>query len=593
MSTGNERVNREVYAYLFRTYGKSPAQWVGFVAEVIRVLIIRVYVVVVMAQATTSIAAGDIAGAKRYALLFLGAYIIGSVIGTLGELLSIHTENVRYERLAIHFYQKITGKDLSFYRDNQTGYLTSVFRQHLDSTLNLLRFFRGEALGTIISLIIPPIILFFASPGIGLIAILVIIIQFVYVVWSSSKANRYRQISHEAYRKVTGEISDIITNIIAFKASGIESRAQDTMATLIKEETDGFHMRHKMTILFDLPRSILTACGITATIYLIIINSASNPAALGLIVLTLTYMFQIVRNVGALPALITQHDDLVTKMHPTLKYLSDEYENIRDTSDPLPLAIQQGVIDIDHIVFSYPSHSGKKSRIPIFDGLTIHIRGGEQVGIVGLSGAGKSTLANLLLRFDEIESGAIRIDGIDIRSVKQSELRKNIAYVPQEPLLFHRTIRDNIAYYDNTKSDKEIIRASRAAHAHEFIEKLPEGYDTIVGERGIKLSGGQKQRVAIARAVLKKAPIMIFDEATSALDSESEQIIRRALPEIIGNQTAIIVAHRLSTVAGLHRIIVMHDGRIIESGSHAELLELKGRYYSLWQKQTSEFATSE
>ncbi|MGB5018210.1 MAG: ATP-binding cassette domain-containing protein, partial [Candidatus Moraniibacteriota bacterium] len=164
--------------------------------------------------------------------------------------------------------------------------------------------------------------------------------------------------------------------------------------------------------------------------------------------------------------------------------------------------------------------------------------------------------------------------------------------VPQEPLLFHRTIRENIAYYDTLKSDEEIIRASKAAHAHEFIEKLPDGYDTIVGERGIKLSGGQKQRVAIARAILKKAPIMIFDEATSALDSESEQIIRRALPEIIGNQTAIIVAHRLSTVAGLHRIIVMHDGKIIESGNHTELLELKGRYYSLWQKQTSEFATS-
>jgi len=158
-------------------------------------------------------------------------------------------------------------------------------------------------------------------------------------------------------------------------------------------------------------------------------------------------------------------------------------------------------------------------------------------------------------------------------------------------LLFHRSIRENIAYYNNDISDEEVALAAKAAHAHEFIEKLPEGYNTTVGERGVKLSGGQKQRVAIARAILKKAPIMIFDEATSALDSESEQIIQRALPEIIGKQTAIVVAHRLSTVAGLDRIIVMHDGKVVEMGSHEELLDLKGRYYSLWQKQTSEFVS--
>ena len=203
-----------------------------------------------------------------------------------------------------------------------------------------------------------------------------------------------------------------------------------------------------------------------------------------------------------------------------------------------------------------------------------------------MSGAGKSTLANLLLRFDEVENGSIQIDGIDIRDVRQSELRQNIAYVPQEPLLFHRSVRDNIAYY-NTKVDiEEIVKAAKAAYAHEFIEKLPDGYETIVGERGVKLSGGQKQRVAIARAVLKKAPIILFDEATSALDSESEQIIQQALPEILGKHTAIIIAHRLSTVAKLDRIIVIHDGKVTEEGAHNGLLNMKGRYYSLWQRQT-------
>ena len=229
----------------------------------------------------------------------------------------------------------------------------------------------------------------------------------------------------------------------------------------------------------------------------------------------------------------------------------------------------------------------KNDSVTVFKNLNIKIGANEQVGVVGLSGAGKSTLASLLMRFDDVDSGSISIGGTDIRAVKQNELRRNIAYVPQEPLLFHRSVRDNIAYYNPEASDAEVERAAQAAHAHDFIKKMPRGYGTIVGERGIKLSGGQKQRIAIARAVLKDAPVMIFDEATSALDSESEQIIQRALPEILGKRTAIIIAHRLSTVAGLDRIIVMHDGAVAESGTHDQLLRKKGRYYALWQKQTS------
>ncbi len=298
-------------------------------------------------------------------------------------------------------------------------------------------------------------------------------------------------------------------------------------------------------------------------------------------------MLQIIRNVAALPDLVANHDDLVTKLYPTLDYLGSDYEKIQDPEKPKKLNITKAAVDISKVGFSYPSHSNNGTSISVFNNLDIHIVGGEQVGVVGLSGAGKSTLANLLLRFDEVQRGIISIDGTDIRDVKQAELRRKIAYVPQEPLLFHRTIKENIAYYNDDISEEEIIAASKAAHAHEFIQKLPDGYDTMVGERGVKLSGGQKQRVAIARAILKKAPIILLDEATSALDSESEQIIQKALPEILGKQTAIIVAHRLSTVSGLDRIIVMHEGKVIEDGNHQQLLRLKGRYYSLWQKQTN------
>ncbi len=225
----------------------------------------------------------------------------------------------------------------------------------------------------------------------------------------------------------------------------------------------------------------------------------------------------------------------------------------------------------------------------VFTDLNIDIKGGEHVGIVGQSGAGKSTLMSLLMRFDDVSSGSITIDGIDIRDVRQNELRQKIAYVPQEPLLFHRSMRENIAYFKKNASLEEVIVAAQAAHAHEFITQLADGYETMVGERGVKMSGGQKQRIVIARAILKNAPIMIFDEATSALDSESERIIHDAFPQIIGKHTAIIIAHRLSTVARLDRILVLDRGMVVENGTHDELLALRGRYYSMWQKQNGSF----
>lgn len=584
-------MNKEVYKHIMHTYGRNLWQWVGLLVEVFRIFVMRVYVVIAIAQVTANIASGNFEAAKQYTLYFFIAYVAASIIGTLGEILSAHVENRQYGELMMTFYQKLVGKDISFYRDNQTGYLASVYRQYLDGMMLLVRMLRGEALGAFISLVVPPVVLFIASPEVGIIAFLIVLAQFIYVIWSSSKSNKYRKLSHEIYRRITGEVSDVITNIIAFKSGGVEDRSRAHMAELAKQETAAFGLRRKTTALLDLPRNIITACGIAAAVYVIISkSSATDPQSLGLVVLTLTYMFQIIRSVDVLPSLIVTHDDLITKVYPTLKYLGDEHEEIRDPLKPKKLLIKDGSIVIEKVSFGYSSRSRKNARIPVFDSLTINIAGGEQVGIVGLSGSGKSTLVSLLLRFDEVDSGSISIDGVNIHDVKQSELRQKIAYVPQEPLLFHRSIKENIAYYNNEVNDAEIILAAKATHAHDFIERLPDGYDTIVGERGVKLSGGQKQRVAIARAVLKKAPIMIFDEATSALDSESEQIIQRALPEIIGKQTAIVIAHRLSTVAGLDRIIVMHEGKIVESGCHDELLGLGGRYASLWQKQTSEFA---
>ncbi|MBU6389643.1 ABC transporter ATP-binding protein/permease [Patescibacteria group bacterium] len=577
-------MNTAVYRYLFRTYGRHFGYLVGFVTEIIRSLAMRVWGTIIMANVVANLAIGQIAAAKQNSLLFLIVYAAGAVIGSIGELSTFWTENSVYGRLSVGYFQKLTGKDMGFYRDHQSGYLVSLFRQYLDSAIELARFLRSKAVRTVITLGAPTVVLLVLKWQVGLLAFGIVAIQILYVIWTSSKANQYRALSHEAYRKGTGEASDVITNITAFKSSGDVRQTYDRFAGLAKEETVSFWLRRKTVVLLDLPRDLFTAAGVTAA-FLITLSTSHGAGAIGLLVLTLTYMFQIIRSVSDLPGLIMEHDDLVTKVYPTLSYLTDVYETIRDPDKPKRWEVSNGSLTFSHLYFSYPAHSDKSREVPVFSDLNIEIRGGERVGIVGLSGAGKSTLASLIMRFDEVQSGSIAIDGTDIREMRQTDLHQAIAYVPQEPLLFHRSIRENIAYFNHEATEEDIVRAAKAAYAHDFITRLPDGYDSLVGERGVKLSGGQKQRVVIARAILKNARIMIFDEATSALDTESERIIHTALPEIIGKHTAIIIAHRLSTVAGLDRILVMHDGKIVEEGTHAELLAAGGRYCSLWQKQ--------
>jgi ATP-binding cassette subfamily B protein len=233
--------------------------------------------------------------------------------------------------------------------------------------------------------------------------------------------------------------------------------------------------------------------------------------------------------------------------------------------------------------FAYPS------RPPLFDGFDLSIVAGEKVGLVGRSGGGKTTLTRLLLRFADLEAGAIEIGGQNIARVAQASLRDSIATVPQEPAMFHRTIAENIRFGRPSATDAEVRRAAELAHAAEFIAELPFGYDTLVGERGVKLSGGQRQRVAIARAILKDAPILVLDEATSALDSESETYIQEALWALMRNRTAIVIAHRLSTVRRMDRLVVLEAGTIIEEGRHDQLLAARGHYAKLWDHQSGGF----
>jgi ATP-binding cassette subfamily B protein len=232
---------------------------------------------------------------------------------------------------------------------------------------------------------------------------------------------------------------------------------------------------------------------------------------------------------------------------------------------------------------------GHDADKPLFKNLNLRIQSGEKIGLVGPSGGGKTTLTTLLLRFMDIQDGTISVDGQDISKVTQNDLRSRIAYVPQEPLLFHRSLRENIRYGQLDASDEMVEAVSKMANAHEFIDTLSDKYETLVGERGTKLSGGQRQRVAIARAMIKNAPILVLDEATSALDSESEELIQDALWRLMEGRTAIVIAHRLSTIQKMDRILVLKNGAIVEESSHRDLIRQGGVYADLWNRQSGGF----
>jgi ATP-binding cassette subfamily B protein len=311
----------------------------------------------------------------------------------------------------------------------------------------------------------------------------------------------------------------------------------------------------------------------------------NDPSLLGVGIFAFTFTITLSNRLFDINNLMRNVEDGFLLASPMVEYMQQQPE-INDRPGAKPLKAKKGAIDLHNVTFNYQDENTEQT---VFKNLNLSIKPGEKIGLVGPSGGGKTTLTRLLLRFEDIDAGTIGIDSQDIAHVTQDSLRKFISYVPQEPLMFHRSIRENIAYGNPEATDNEILRAAKAAHAADFIDSLPAGYNTIVGERGVKLSGGQRQRIAIARAILKNAPILILDEATSALDSESEVLIQDALWQLMQKRTAIVIAHRLSTIQKMDRILVLENGTITEQGTHKELLKKKGTYAMLWGHQSGGF----
>lgn len=459
---------------------------------------------------------------------------------------------------------------------SQANKLTGAYVRFVDATVfNLYTL--------VIGMIATVVIL---APRVPIYAFVLVVLSVVFIIGTVKFSKPVRDantIESEAQSKQTGNLADSISNVLAIKsfaASNFEKKRYWGSATHTR--STGL-VSIKTTMVRETYSSMVTSLiGISALV-IAVLGSKNTHVDIGTLFLIVAYTGRIGDRLWEFQNVLRQYNRAIGDASDMIKILSIEPE-IKNPENPEKVKINDGAIELKNVIFTHHENSDA-----LFRGLSLKIEPGEKIGLVGHSGSGKTTLTKLLLRFSDIDGGQILMDGQDIRNIKQDDLRSRLAYVPQEPLLFHRSLSENISYGKPEATQAEIRKAAKLAHADEFIQGLPQGYDTLVGERGVKLSGGQRQRVAIARAMIKDAPILVLDEATSALDSESEKLIQDALWKLMEGRTAIVIAHRLSTVQRMDRIVVLEDGQIVEQGSHRELLAHNGVYAGLWAHQSGGF----
>ncbi|HEY1085610.1 MAG TPA: ABC transporter ATP-binding protein [Candidatus Saccharimonadales bacterium] len=472
----------------------------------------------------------------------------------------------------------------NFFANQKVGSLAGDVNTFSRSYLSLMDVLFLQASNIVVSFVFSLLILAIISPLLVIPTFLLTAFVVLECIHSTKKRSAYRNKRKELQSKLFGSVADILGNQTLVRMFGtgdaeIKSIARERHAieAVAKKEIDFLQMSAEIRMSALYIFHILIAL---AALYLV----SKNLVSIAALVFTVAYLSRVAAAMYNINSMIRSAEQAFLDASKVTEILASDVEVV-DKPDAGKLTVSDARIDIKNMSFGYPDSEDST----VFKNLHLTIPAHESLGLVGRSGGGKSTLTQLLLRYMNVSAGEILIDGTNIADVTQDSLRASISYVPQDPFLFHRSLRDNIAYGKPGATDEEIIAATRKAYASEFIEKLPKGLDTIVGERGVKLSGGQRQRIAIARAILRDAPILILDEATSALDSESEKYIQQALAELMKDRTSIVIAHRLSTIAKLDRIIVLDEGKIIEDGSHTELLKNNKTYASLWKHQSGGF----
>lgn len=522
----------------------------------------------------------------RY-ILFLGLafLLISEAIYRASDFLYAYLIPPFTARIRTYLTAHVTLQSYRYFSNHFPGSLSNKINDLPRSAGEIFEIFARSFLPGILNGIIAISLLFYVYPILGIIMMVWFILH-IGISWiASQKSAVYAEHQSEALSTLSGKIVDIIGNILTVR---LFTRLPYEKKYLSRYQKDAIQ-KHIKTLTFS--AKVMTTIGLLSLIeYILMILASLYGWSHGwLSVGDLAFVLTLLQN-------ITQATWWTTLEFPRLfqevgtsfqsyRLLIQKHEIIDKRGAPL-LRITHGEIIFEHVTYG---HSEENNRIPLFNDLNLTIKGGEKVGLVGFSGSGKTTFVNLILRHFNISKGRILIDGQDITNVTQDSLREAIAVIPQDTNLFHRTLYENIQYGNIKASRKDVEEAAKAAHAHEFIQDTSDGYETLVGERGLKLSGGQRQRIAIARAILKDAPILILDEATSALDTATERKIQESLLEAMQNRTTIVIAHRLSTLSHMDRILVFHKGQVVEEGTHQSLLALEGHYARMWTLQAEGF----
>jgi ATP-binding cassette subfamily B protein len=573
------------HALRYKRYSITVLVTVMFAVVVMNYVQPYIQAIILQKISTGAYDQANLWGSFKTELIWYVVAVVSS--GILGWRLNIwliwNLEMKVLRDIAQRVFDHLVHLDANFHANRFGGSLVSQTNKLVGSYIRFADAIIFNLYTLVISMIATVVIL---GPRAPIYAVSLVALSILYIIGTFFFSRAVREANRaqaEQESKQTGQLADAITNIMAVKSFAAEDHESERYweeATKTKQAT---HRSMVATTYRETFSSTLTSAIGIGALFIAVFGTKYYGADIATLFLIVTYTGVIGMRLWEFQNVLRQFNRALGDASDMVKILQIE-PAIKDPEHPEASTIHRGKIEFKNVRFSH-----KGNRKMLFDGLNLRIQAGEKIGLVGHSGSGKTSLTSLLLRFSDIQGGEILIDGQDIRNITQHDLRSHITYVPQEPLLFHRSLAENIAYSRPDAEQREIEAIAKMANAHDFIAELEHGYKTLVGERGVKLSGGQRQRVAIARSMLKNAPILVLDEATSALDSESEGLIQDALWKLMEHRTAIVIAHRLSTIQKMDRIIVMDKGEIIEEGSHRDLIHQKGAYAKLWAKQSGGF----
>ncbi len=517
------------------------------------------------------------------ALGLLGLFAIQAGLNYVQAYLLSATGERAVAGLREELFERLLAMPPGFFADHRTGELTSRLTTDIGLLQGLLSHQLADFSRQIISLAGGIALLTWIQPRLTLTALGVVPLVVGTAIFFGRRLRRMSAGVQDRVAEATAVAEEAFSQIRTVQSFVQEHTERGRFGDRVAAIVAAAITRAKVRGVFFGAITFSTFAGVVIVLWMGGILVLQEQLSAGTLVAFLLYTVTIAASVGALAGFFSGYQEAVGAARRVFEWL-EAVSPIADPPAPLPLPTpRRGTVDLDRVSFRY----GEESPWALRE-VSLAVRPGEVVALVGPSGAGKTTLVSLLTRFWDVTEGSIRIDGVDVRRLRLADLRRMIGIVPQEPALFSGTIRENIAYARPGASDEDVQGAAVAAHAAEFVARLPDGYDTVVGERGVKLSGGQRQRVALARAILKDPTLLILDEATSSLDTESERLIEDALERLLVGRTTIIIAHRLSTVRRADRLVVLQHGRVVEEGTHASLLAEGGLYARLYQSQFRE-----